>query len=237
MEISRLYLGSIAGVFGPATPFNGYLVKHPAGPILVDTGFGTTMGNAEEPAGVIVFGELTMPWIRRTTAEALADHGMEPGDVKYVINTHLNDHGGDNHLFPEATFIIQKPEWDWLEQSPNRPAWDFPGAKVELLDGEDSEVLPGVTCLFTPGHTPGHQSIAVRDGDTTTLFLGDATYTLDIWDDPEQIDADHPAWRMQIQLENGRETWLESVAKLKGVDADTIHFAHDPRILNVSHGR
>ena len=51
MEISRLYLGSIAGVFGPATPFNGYLVKHPSGPILVDTGFGTTMGNADGPAG------------------------------------------------------------------------------------------------------------------------------------------------------------------------------------------
>ena len=46
------------------------------------------------------------PWVRRTTVEALADHGLEPGDVSYVINTHLNDHAGDNYMFPEATFLI-----------------------------------------------------------------------------------------------------------------------------------
>jgi glyoxylase-like metal-dependent hydrolase (beta-lactamase superfamily II) len=237
MEITRLYLGSIAGPFGPATPFNGYLVKHRSGAILVDTGFGTAMGNEDAPAGEIVFGELRMPWVRRRTPEALADHGLEPGDVKYVINTHLNDHGGDNYLFTEATFIVQKPEWDWLAQSPNKDAWDFPGAKVELLNAEDDEVLPGVTCLFTPGHTPGHQSILVEDAGEKTLFLGDAAYNIDIWEHPDLIDEKHPAFRMQIQIENGRETWLQSMEKLKDVKADTIHFAHDPTILNAPHRR
>ena len=162
-----------------------------------------------------------MPWVRRRTPEALADHGLKPGDVKYVINTHLNDHGGDNYLFTEATFIVQKPEWDWLAQSPNKDAWDFPGVKVELLNSEDDEVLPGVTCLFTPGHTPGHQSILVEDAGEKTLFLGDAAYTIDIWEHPDLIDEQHPAFRMQIQTENGRDTWLQSMEKLKDVKADT----------------
>jgi glyoxylase-like metal-dependent hydrolase (beta-lactamase superfamily II) len=232
MEISRLYLGSIGGPLSSATPFNGYLLKHPSGAVLIDTGFGTTMGNSDGPAGEMVYGELRMPWVRRTTVEALADHGAEPGDIKYVINTHLNDHGGDNHMFPEATFIVQRPEWEWLADSPNKEAWDLPGVKVELLGAEDAEVLPGVTCLFTPGHTPGHQSIVVEQDGEKTLFLGDAAYTIDIWDDPEQIAEGHPALQMQVQVPDGREMWLESVAKLKAIDADTIHFAHDPRICH-----
>ena len=237
MKISRLYLGSIGGPLSPATPFNGYLVEHPQGAVMIDTGFGTTIGGGEGPAGELVFGELRMPWVRRTTVEALADHGLEPGDVKYVINTHLNDHGGDNHMFPEATFIIQRPEWEWLAQSPSRSAWDFPGVKVELLEAEDDEVLPGITCIFTPGHTPGHQSILVDDGGDRTLFLGDAAYTIDIWEEPEAIVEGHPAFGMQIQVPDGRETWLQSVEKLKRLDAGTVHFAHDPRILNAPHRR
>lgn len=232
MDIQRLYLGSIGGPLSPATPFNGYLVTHPDGGILIDTGFGTTMGNpGDSPAGELVFGEMRMPWVRRTTIEALADHGLEPGDVKYVINTHLNDHAGDNHLFPEATFIVQEPEWQWLKESPSRAAWDFPGAKVELLSGEDAEVLPGIRCVFTPGHTPGHQSILVQDGEETTLFVGDAAYTIDIWNAPQQIAETHPAWQMQIQVPEGREIWLQSVEKLKQLKPDTVHFAHDSQIL------
>jgi glyoxylase-like metal-dependent hydrolase (beta-lactamase superfamily II) len=230
MKVSRLYLGSIGGPLSPATPFNGYLVEHPAGAVLIDTGFGTTMGNPEGPAGELVFGEYRMPWVRRTTVEALADHGAEPGDIKYVVNTHLNDHGGDNHMFPEATFIVQQPEWEWLEQSPSRQAWDFPGVKVELLAAEDAEVLSGITCLFTPGHTPGHQSVLVDADGERTLFTGDAVYTLDIWDAPEQITETHPAWQMQVQMTDGYETWLESVAKIKALDIDTVHFAHDSRV-------
>ena len=234
MEIQRLYLGSIGGPLGPATPFNGYLVMHPKGPVMIDTGFGTTMGNpGDSPAGELVFGEFRMPWVRRTTVQALADHGLEAGDIAYVINTHLNDHAGDNHLFPEATFIVQTPEWEWMRESPSRAAWDFPDVKLELLSGEDVEVLPGVTCIFTPGHTPGHQSILVGDEAERALFVGDAAYTIDIWTDPQQIDESHPAFQMQIQIPDGRDRWLQSVEKLKQLKPQTVHFAHDAEILRV----
>jgi glyoxylase-like metal-dependent hydrolase (beta-lactamase superfamily II) len=232
MEITRLYLGSIKTLFeGPATPFHGYLVKHPSGAVLIDTGFGRTLGDADGPVGELVFGDYRMPWIRRSTVEALADHGLEPGDVKYVINTHLSDHAGDNHMFPDSTFVIQRPEWEWRAESPNKGAWDFPGAKVEFLSGEDAEIIPGVTCVFTPGHTPGHQSILVSDGESKTLFVGDAAYTLEFWEHPESLKEHDPVFAQQIQLTDGGETWLQSVEKLKQLGADTIHFAHDRRIL------
>jgi glyoxylase-like metal-dependent hydrolase (beta-lactamase superfamily II) len=235
MDIKRLYLGHIGGPLGPATPFHAYLILHPQGAVLVDTGFGTTMGNDDGPAGELVFGELRMPWLRRTTTQALSDHGLEPGDISYVINTHLNDHGGENYLFPEATFIVQKPEWEWLAESPAKGAWDFEGAKVELLNAEDADILPGVSCLFTPGHTPGHQSVLLEDQGTKTLFMGDAAYTNEILDHPEAIIPGHPAWMMQIQIPDGRDIWLRSIEKLHAVGADVFHFAHDP-LIGHSHG-
>jgi N-acyl homoserine lactone hydrolase len=251
MDIGRLYLGSIAGPLGPATPFNGYLINHPKGLTLVDTGFGTTLAVIGEeeideetlnaPAGELVYGELRMPWIRRTTIDALRDHNIEPGDVKYIINTHVGDHAGDNHMFPHATFIIQQPEVEWARKNkPHGPRslteWDFPGAKLELLAGEDVEVLPGLRCLFTPGHTPGHQSVLLEHEGRKVLFCGDAIYSEEIWDDPEAIVPGHPAFHMQIQMgEEGLQVWRDSVARLAAFDPDEIHFAHDSRFVHSSH--
>jgi glyoxylase-like metal-dependent hydrolase (beta-lactamase superfamily II) len=230
MQVRRLYVGHIAGPLGPATPFNCHLIEHPDGLVLIDTGFGETLGGPG-PAGELVMGERRLPWLRRHTAIALADHGFEPGDVRYIINTHLGDHSGDNAAFPEATFIIQRPEADHVRKlppsNPRRIGWDFPGARIELLAGEDARVLPGLTCLFTPGHTPGHQSVLLEDAGTTTLFVGDAVYTLDFWNDLSVVDEKHPAYRMQIQVEGGLELWRSSAAKLKAIRADVVHFAHD----------
>jgi glyoxylase-like metal-dependent hydrolase (beta-lactamase superfamily II) len=241
MKVNRLYMGSIAGPLGPATPFNGYLIDHPKGLTLVDTGFGTTLaliGNeeVEDPnavAGELVYGDMRLPWIRRTSIEALADHGIEAGDVQYIINTHVGDHSGDNHMFPHATFFIQEPEAEWARKtkphgSQSLGEWDFPGAKLELLPGEDVEILPGLRCLFTPGHTPGHQSVLLEHEGQKTLFCGDAIYTENIWDNPGQIEPGHPAFQMQVQLgEPGLEMWRESVAKLASFQPDQVHFAHD----------
>jgi len=239
--LRRLYLGSIAGPLGPATPFNGYLIDHPRGLTLVDTGFGTTLAmigneNVEDPdarAGELVMGELRLPWVRRTTVEALADHGIEAGDIQYIINTHVGDHSGDNHMFPHATFIIQKPEVQWARQT--RPhgkrslkEWDFPGAKLELLDGEDVEILPGLKCIFTPGHTPGHQSVLYEHSGGRSLFCGDAVYTKGIWEDPGLVEPSSALFSMQIQMgEEGLAIWRYSVARLASLDADEIFFAHD----------
>jgi glyoxylase-like metal-dependent hydrolase (beta-lactamase superfamily II) len=231
METVRLYFGSVDGFLGPATPFHGYAITHPQGIVLVDTGFGATLGGTGY-IGAITGGDLFFPWVRRPTTDALLDHDIDPADVKYIINTHLGDHSGDNDLFRHATAIVQQPEVDWVRASvppehPRRAPWDFPGAKLEALKGEDVEVLPGITCLFTPGHTPGHQSILVDHGDSKELFVGDAVYTLDIWDHPEGMNEDHPAWHAQAGAHAG---WWDSAKKLKAAGADTYHFAHDRKI-------
>jgi N-acyl homoserine lactone hydrolase len=239
----RLYLGSIAGPLGPATPFNGYLIDHPKGLTLIDTGFGKTLallGGMVDPPADISAGEFTVngqkfPWIRRATTTALADHGVEAGDIKFIINTHA----GDNHLFPNATFIIQEPEVTWARQAfsaKNLTEWDFPGAKIEQLQREDVEILPGLKCIFTPGHTPGHQSVLYERDGYKMLFCGDAVYTADIWSDPGKVVPGTMLYHLQVQMqERGLETWRESVAKLAALGVDEAHFAHDSHYMHFGH--
>ncbi len=231
VDVARLYLGSIDGFLAPATPFHGYAIMHPQGVVLVDTGFGPTLG------GTGVRGELrargnVWPWIRRSTTQALADHGLIPSDVKFIINTHLGDHSGDNRDFPHASFVIQQPEAEKARrvQPPEyRETWDFPGARLELLEGEDAEILPGVRCVFSPGHTVGHQSVFLEDGATRQLFVGDAVYTSEIWEQPEVMTESHRAWTSQVAA--GYDLWKASAEKLHRLQPDVIHFAHDPAIL------
>jgi N-acyl homoserine lactone hydrolase len=230
MRTVRLYYGSIDGFISDATPFHGYVVEHPQGLVLVDTGFGATLGGTGRIGAQTAHGP-SFPWVRRPTVEALADHGYDPADVAYIINTHLGDHSGDNQLFAHATVIVQQPEIEFIrasfpEDDHPRRSWDFPGAKLEPLAGEDAEVLPGIRCLFTPGHTPGHQSIVVDHDDTTELFVGDAVYTSDLWDHPEKMTPEHATWNAQ----GAGEHWFESADKLKAIAADVVHFAHDPAI-------
>jgi glyoxylase-like metal-dependent hydrolase (beta-lactamase superfamily II) len=41
----------------------------------------------------------------------MAEYGVSPGEVDYVILTHLHwDHADNNEMFPNAEFLVQKDE-------------------------------------------------------------------------------------------------------------------------------
>jgi N-acyl homoserine lactone hydrolase len=116
----------------------------------------------------------------------LKELGLTAGDIRYVIHTHMHwDHTGGNRFFTEAAFLVQKAEYRfayWPDQhvqaSYMRDHFDC-GVHYELVEG-DTEVLPDITLVHTPGHTPGHQSVLVKvAGGKYLLFAGDAAYTLD----------------------------------------------------------
>ena len=44
--------------------------------------------------------------------------------------------------------------------------------RLRLIEG-DTDVLPGVRAMVTPGHVPWHQSILIGKGEDRALFLGD----------------------------------------------------------------
>src|SRR5580700_11762956 len=100
LEIKRLHLASLRGVDGREWPVHGFVVIHPGGAVLVDTGVGGPQ-------------QVLADWrvVNRSVADALDEHSMTPGDIGLVINTHLHfDHCGQNAVFKHAAFYVQTAE-------------------------------------------------------------------------------------------------------------------------------
>ncbi len=110
----------------------------------------------------------------------LADRDLEPGDIDFVVLTHLDwDHCMNLPLFPRTRVLLQRSEWSALPPHPfiaSGFAPDYRYAEmerrgVELLDG-DQNIVPGLDVLLTPGHTPGGQSIAVETDRGRYIIAG-----------------------------------------------------------------
>ncbi len=108
------------------------------------------------------------PWKNLATPEEkLKEFGLKPSDIDIVIATHLYyEHIGYGNKYTKAKFYVQKKEYEFA-MNPH-PAYQFyydkriwEGIKFEMIEG-DQEIVPGVKAIFTPGHTPGCQSVVVE---------------------------------------------------------------------------
>ena len=166
---------------------NCLLIRTPHEAILVDTGAGRKYSPKEQD----IYGVGGEPDV----VARLARLGMEPGDVDLVINTHLHfDHCGGNTRqegeavapnFPNATYIVAREDYLTATARNERTAVSYRSEnwaplqesnQLRLVEGEQ-EIVPGVSLVHTPGHTPGHHSVKVRSGGETVFFLGDLCAT------------------------------------------------------------
>jgi N-acyl homoserine lactone hydrolase len=170
--VTRMLVGGFLAPesYGPGERLvvNAWLVRHPEATILVDTG----LAEGLPPEDVEKLAILRAP-IR----EALAGIGVEPDEIDLVINCHLHaDHAGGNVQFPNARILVQPAEL----AAAREPDYSVPAAlnldagQYEVRDGEH-EPLPGVRIVPTPGHSPGHQSVAI-DTDAGRLVLAGQCY-------------------------------------------------------------
>ncbi len=166
---------------------NVFLIRSDAGNILVDTGAGGKLDEAQ----VDRFG-LKANRLRRS----LRDVGLKPADIKYVVLTHLHfDHAGGATrrnrkgetvpTFPKARYLIQSDAWEHAAAPSERasaafieddylPLWE--NGQVDIVDG-DQELIPGVWLKNTGGHSQGHQVVYVKNGSNKMAFLGDLVPT------------------------------------------------------------
>jgi N-acyl homoserine lactone hydrolase len=118
------------------------------------------------------------PQRRNTTTviDQLAALNVRPAEIDMLICTHFDmDHAGYNDAFHQAEHIVQREHYELARRgSPRlaaaRPHWDHLALRYRLVDG-DTELLPGLTLLSTPGHVPGHQSVLVRLPQTGPVLL------------------------------------------------------------------
>ena len=220
LEVKRLHLASLQGVDGGRWPVHGFVVTHPGGAVLVDTGVGG-------PQHVLDDWRL----VNRSVADALADLDMSPADIGLVINTHLHfDHCGQNSVFKHAPFYVQRAELSRMRrESAELYDWfGFMDARFELLDGV-AEVLPGLEVIATPGHTAGHQCVVVGGGDGAfDLLIGDAAYTPRQYSNPGSDGL--PAG--QVGRAADLPVWRNSVRRIHSLHSERVHFCHHTEIVH-----
>ncbi|MGD0917100.1 MAG: N-acyl homoserine lactonase family protein [Thermodesulfobacteriota bacterium] len=120
------------------------------------------------------------PDLIQTLDEGLKKLGLEVGDIDIIIATHSHhDHIATVRRFPKAKVIIQKTELEFVRNPPPffkaiRPKDNMElleGVKFEVVEG-DTKIDNGIELLFTPGHTPGGQSVAVKTAKGIAVITG-----------------------------------------------------------------
>src|SRR6476620_8096538 len=195
----------------------GYLVRHPEGTVLFDTGIGVADPETDdwyEPARVPL-------------ARALSTAGLAPGDVDLVVNCHLHfDHCGGNPALAGRPVFVQRTELEAARGADYTvPALvDFPGARYEELDG-DAEIAAGVFVVPTPGHVAGHQALAVRCHDGTVVLAGQSFETTsELSTAFRQVGAARSSGRHDLAP---APPW---VARLLELDPARVVLAHDEAV-------
>ena len=170
-----------------------WLVRHPDGVLLVDTG----VGPPSSPA---------MAWCPApgSLLAALAEVDASPEDVDTVAITHSHlDHVGGALLtdgspaFPRARYLIQRADHEWEREAAAtgdaeaaatwigllQPLSD--AGVLDVIDG-DHRLTDAIELHHLPGHTPGHQVVRFQSGDARALISADT------WNHPVQLV--HPDW-------------------------------------------
>jgi len=136
--------------------------------ILVDTGMEEFMipPGAEEKTGLKIM----------EFEEALDTVNLKPEDVDMVIQTHLhNDHCENTHKCTNARVYVQRAELDFFNEPhplDHRYYSDLLDASEVVPVEGDTEIVPGIRVVLTPGHTPGGQSVAVETDKGTAVITG-----------------------------------------------------------------
>jgi glyoxylase-like metal-dependent hydrolase (beta-lactamase superfamily II) len=185
-------------------PYNCLLIRSGGRIALVDAGLGTeSAGQWGEPAGYLM--------------DSLAASGVSADEVDIVIVSHAHlDHIGGLTIadgservpvFPRARHYFCAAEWNfWTggelahvpEELANGARTHLPPLRaaglVDLVD-EQTEVLPGVLLLPTPGHTAGHMVVALTSDNEGALYLGDAIL--------DEANFAHPDWVSVFEWDPG----------------------------------
>ncbi|WP_116950367.1 MBL fold metallo-hydrolase [Jiangella endophytica] len=191
--------------------------------ILVDAGG----GNGKARRGGSVYDRTDRPFL-----EQFPRAGVALEDIDTVVFTHLHvDHvgfatsadgdGGWVPTFPNARYLVVRPEFDWWTSADGARALERTGdyiadsilplrdAGVLDLVAADHRVAPGVRLVPAFGHTPGNVYVEVESAGKRALFAGDMLH--------HGVQLERPEWSIRYCVLPGdsadqRRRLLERVA-------------------------
>jgi glyoxylase-like metal-dependent hydrolase (beta-lactamase superfamily II) len=169
-------------------PYFMYVVTHPNGNVLFDSGVHPQLGTDPEAR----LGPAASTFQVRMSPEdhieaRLATIGLAPSDIDLVIQSHLHfDHAGGLQWLTHAPVLVQREELSFAFYPPVYQRLIYVQADFDhelnwqVLEGDHDVFGDGRLILVsTPGHTRGHQSLMVHlDSGKTVILLADATYSL-----------------------------------------------------------
>ncbi len=170
-------------------PFSFVLARGGDRTVLCDTGF------MREGSGLAMSLKFDVPsWI--SPLRMLAELGVGPDDVTDIVLSHAHfDHMGSIGKFPRARLHIQKREiLSWHEAMALPPAFGFLTAivnpddlraafdaavehRLNLVDGDVDDLLPGLHVRLGLGHTMGQQFTVLETARGRLVVSGDCVYS------------------------------------------------------------
>jgi glyoxylase-like metal-dependent hydrolase (beta-lactamase superfamily II) len=187
---------------------------------------GRTAGMVAFPNTLLVRGErdyLVDPGLIMQGAPvfgALGELGVDPGDVKDVILSHLHfDHAEGLVAWPQRRVYVHRLETEAPYAQIVAGALEM--ANLEVLDGEEGEIEPGIRWLRTPGHSDGLISLLVDTDDGLVVIASDCVGPL-----PEYFD------RMDLPEDFGpeREELLEQWRRIRELEPAVVIPGHNPPV-------
>ncbi|WP_226019026.1 N-acyl homoserine lactonase family protein [Novosphingobium sp. FKTRR1] len=206
-------------------PVPSYLIDHPKGRALFDTGMGARYRRDCETA--LPANKFGLQWFEgMDIAARLRAIDVDPTSIDWIVNSHLHvDHCGGNVHFPNATAIVQAREFAVACDRPEPGLYDAldfdTGQPMRTIEGEFDLFGDGsVRIVPTYGHTPGHQSVIVKLTRGDVLLAGDCCYT------ERNLDT-MVLPKATADIEQGRLT-LERLSRMRAAGT-RILFGHDGR--------
>ena len=166
-----------------------YLVVHPKGTLMWDTGLPDGLASLKDGKQV---SEGFHARMNQALSAQLRGVGYAPDDIKYLGLSHMHfDHVGNVGLFPKATLLMQKEEYESAlgpdaGKFGNNPK-DYPSLADnphEQLEGDRDVFGDGsVVIKRALGHTPGHQLLFVKLKQAGNVVIsGDMAHFTKNWE-------------------------------------------------------
>jgi N-acyl homoserine lactone hydrolase len=221
---TKLFGFQASEVKEPNFTVHSYLIVHPKGTLMFDTG-AIPDGDFKGP-GPVVEGVVTAS---RPLLPQIAAAGYQPSDIHFLALSHYHsDHTANANAFAGATWIVQKAERDaMLGDAPiaivQRGHFSaLKDAKTKILNDEDYDVFGDgtVVLMSTPGHTPGHQVLWVRTSKRGPVLLAG-----DLYHYPEErTTGKTPSFEFNVPQSARSRARVETFLKQTGA---TLWIEHD----------